>query len=178
MAMSFNGRGVAGIVRPWRFGAMTATLVALVSSTIVVLDPGQPAAAAAPSSYVALGDSYSAGEGLGGIGTGGYLDGTDVKSGPRRNQCHRSKIAYSQLISIVLPTVSDRSFWACSGALAADMSKPAPQSGNQEQYHQPAQTAQVGAATRWISISAGGNDAGFGDIGLACAQVVVSHGNT
>jgi hypothetical protein len=36
---------------------------------------------------------------------------------------------------------------------------------------QPDQTSTVDSSTKWISISAGGNDVGFKDIGYACAKV-------
>lgn len=123
------------------------------------------ASAASASTYVALGDSYASGEGL-----GDYEPGTDVKAGPKRNVCHRSAHAFSQLGAIVLPDVTDRSFWACSGAKATDMAAPM-----KNQYNQPAQTGQVGGATRWISLFAGGDDLDFGPIGRACAELIPNH---
>ena len=93
------------------------------------------ASAASTSTYVALGDSYASGEGL-----GDYEPGTDVKASPKRNVCHRSAHAFSQLGAIVLPDVTDRSFWACSGAKATDMAAPM-----KNQYNQPAQTGRSAA---------------------------------
>jgi hypothetical protein len=43
------------------------------------------------------------------------------------------------------------------------------------QAGQPQQTSTVGPGTRYISLSAGGNDVGFGDLGIACVEAVVSH---
>ena len=122
------------------------------------------------SAYVALGDSYAAGEGL-----GSYESGTDVPTGPKRNMCHRSPYAFSQLPALVLPDVTDRAFWACSGATSADMMNPPPQTGRHEQYGQPRQTDEVGSDTQWMSLSAGGDDLQFGAVGLACAELIVSH---
>ncbi len=128
-------------------------------------------AASATPAYVALGDSYASGEGL-----GSYQAGTDVKKGRKRNVCHRSPHAYSSLTPhVVLPSVTSRVSWACSGATAVDMMGVPPQSGKNEQYRQPAQVGTVGPATQWISISAGGDDLGFGDVGRACAEVIISH---
>jgi hypothetical protein len=152
--------------------AGAATMAAAGASTGA--RPGSPVAVSAEPSggavYVGLGDSYSSGEGL-----GSYAAGTHTDKGVERNVCHRSADAYPMLTSIVLPTVRSRAFWACSGATSPDMMRPGPQSGSGEQYKQPAQVATVGSATRWISISAGGDDLGFGSIGLACAELVLNH---
>ncbi len=122
--------------------------------------------------YVALGDSYAAGEGL-----GPFQGGTDVKKGTHRNQCHRSPSrAYADLVpAVVLPTVTSRAFWACSGATISDMESAPPQRGPSEQYQQPEQTRTVGPTTRWISLSVGGDDLGFGAVGTACGGAELSH---
>jgi hypothetical protein len=122
--------------------------------------------------YVALGDSYAAGEGL-----GPFEAGTDVKKGVRRNQCHRSaNQAYADLSpAVVLPGVSSRAFWACSGATTSDMENVPPQHGKLEQYLQPNQTQTVGLATKWITVQVGGDDTGFGAIGMACGGVELVH---
>lgn len=125
------------------------------------------AAGAATASYVALGDSYASGEGL-----GPYQPGTAQKTGPKRNLCHRSAgDAYADLTpAIVLPTVSSRAFWACSGATVADM-----ESASTGQYGQLAQVSQVGRRTRYITVSVGGDDLGFGAVGRACAALDRNH---
>lgn len=126
----------------------------------------------AGATYVALGDSYSAGEGL-----GPFEKGTDVHKGTGRNQCHRSvNYAYSVVKpSVVLPQVTSRAFFACSGAKTADMRSTPPQTGDGRQVGQPQQTDTVGSATQYISLSVGGNDVGFGDLGLGCVQALISH---
>ena len=131
-----------------------------------------------PDHYVALGDSYAAGEGL-----GPFQAGTDVKKGAYRNQCHRSvHYAYADVYPArVLPSVKHRSFWACSGATVDDMEHVPPQTPqpsrarDQEQFDQPRQTAMVDRSTRWITVSVGGDDLSFGDIGRACGGVEVNH---
>ena len=123
------------------------------------------------AAYVALGDSYASGEGL-----SPYEAGTDVASGPQRNQCHRSATqAYADLSPpVVLPSVTDRAFWACAGATVVDMETRPPQSGPDEQYGQVAQVSTVGTSTEWITLSIGGNDVGFSAITDACIEAVVN----
>jgi lysophospholipase L1-like esterase len=138
------------------------------ASLALMLTAGQAVSAAQADgglTYVALGDSYAAGQGL-----GNYEDGTDVKKGRKRNVCHRSSGAFSQLPDAVLPDVTDRAFWACSGATSSDM-----QSIPSDQYNQPRQTDQVGTGTRWISLFAGGDDLDFGAIGISCVKIVSNH---
>lgn len=114
--------------------------VALVALTAVAGALLVPAHAAAPP-YVALGDSYSSG-----TGTRSYIsDGTS---------CQRSVYAYPPLIATARGYALN--FRACSGAKIPDVS-----------------TTQLGAlssGTRYVSISVGGNDAGFADVLTECAQ--------
>ena len=99
-----------------------------------------PATAAAPS-YVALGDSYSSG-----TGTRDYIaDGT---------QCQRSARAYPSLVAASTGYALD--FRACSGATIPDVV------GNQ--------LGALGAGTSYVTISVGGNDAGFAPVLTECAQ--------
>jgi len=98
-----------------------------------------PAHAAAPS-YVALGDSYSSG-----VGTRTYLDdGTD---------CQRSAYAYPSLIAAA--TGYSLNFRACSGATVADVTST--------------QLSALSSSTSYVTISVGGNDAGFADVITECA---------
>jgi hypothetical protein len=71
-----------------------------------------PTAPQAGVNYVALGDSYSAGEGI----PGTFLPGTD--SFPF-NVCHRSSEAYSQLLGQTYGL--QPKFYACSGAETSDI---------------------------------------------------------
>ncbi|KGN42965.1 SGNH/GDSL hydrolase family protein [Knoellia aerolata] len=99
------------------------------------------APAQAATSYVALGDSYSSG-----TGTRSYLsDGTT---------CQRSALAYPSLIAAAQGLTLN--FRACSGATVADVT-----------------TTQLGAltsSTTHVSISVGGNDAGFANVLTECAK--------
>ena len=100
----------------------------------------QPAQAAAPA-YVALGDSYSSG-----TGTRSYInDGTT---------CQRSTSAYPSLIAAARGYALN--FRACSGAKIPDVTNT--------------QLSALTSATGYVSISVGGNDAGFADVLTTCAQ--------
>ena len=101
---------------------------------------GPTAAHAAPPSYVALGDSYSSG-----TGTRSYIDdGTS---------CQRSTYAYPSLIAAARGYALN--FRACSGARVADVTNT--------------QLSALTASTNYVSISVGGNDAGFADVLTECA---------
>ncbi|MFI6349287.1 SGNH/GDSL hydrolase family protein [Streptomyces sp. NPDC050560] len=94
----------------------------------------------AAGGYVALGDSYSSG-----VGSGSYTS----ESG----DCKRSTLAYPQLwASANSPSSFD--FEACSGARTGDVLAN--------------QLGGLGADTGLVSISIGGNDAGFSDVMTTC----------
>ncbi|MBM7506305.1 lysophospholipase L1-like esterase [Nocardioides salarius] len=103
------------------------------------IDPAARASRAAPA-YVALGDSYSSG-----TGTRSYVaDGTS---------CLRSSKAYPSLVAARRGYTLD--LRACSGAVVADVTS--------------AQLGALSAATAYVTISVGGNDAGFADVLTTCA---------
>jgi lysophospholipase L1-like esterase len=100
-----------------------------------------PPAHAASQSYVALGDSYSSG-----VGTRTYInDGTT---------CQRSVYAFPSLIATA--RAYSLNFRACSGAKVADVTKT--------------QLSALTASTAYVTISVGGNDAGFSGVLTTCAQ--------
>ena len=100
-----------------------------------------PPASAAPLAYVALGDSYSSG-----VGTRSYInDGTS---------CQRSVYAYPSLIASARGYALN--FRACSGAKVADVTRT--------------QLGALRASTSYVTISVGGNDAGFSSVLTTCAQ--------
>ncbi len=101
---------------------------------------GLPAAHAALPTYVALGDSYSSG-----TGTRTYLnDGSS---------CQRSVYAYPSLIAAARGY--SLNFRACSGAKVTDVRN--------------AQLSALTAGTAYVTISVGGNDAGFAGVLTECA---------
>lgn len=99
-----------------------------------------PPANAAGLSYVALGDSYASG-----TGTRTYIsDGTS---------CQRSTYAYPSLIAAARGYALN--FQACSGAKIPQVTS---------------QLAALNTGTRFVTLSVGGNDAGFSSVITECAQ--------
>ncbi|MCF2526998.1 SGNH/GDSL hydrolase family protein [Yinghuangia sp. KLBMP8922] len=99
-----------------------------------------PSAHAATGRYVALGDSYSAG-----LGAGSY----DSASG----NCKRSSKSYPALWAAA-NAPSSFAFVACSGAKTGDVLNN--------------QISAVNSSTELVSITIGGNDAGFAGIMTTC----------
>ncbi|GHF46855.1 lysophospholipase L1-like esterase [Amycolatopsis bartoniae] len=95
-------------------------------------------AQAATINYVALGDSYSSG-----VGAGSYLDSSS---------CKRSAKAYPELYANA--TGASISFQACSGAKTGDVLSN--------------QVGALNANTTLVSITVGGNDAGFSSVMEDC----------
>jgi hypothetical protein len=110
--------------------------------------------------YVALGDSYSSGEGAGQYGWNSQL--------PNDN-CDRSPNAYGPLLD------SDRAlgpltFVACSGAITADMFDPNHEGNININTNQPEdpQLNALTADTKTVTLTMGGNDVGFGHVLAQC----------
>ena len=120
--------------------AARLVLVLIAAAALLVVGLAAPAQAAPPS-YVALGDSYSSG-----VGTRSYLnDGSS---------CQRSVYAYPSLIAAAKGYALN--FRACSGATVADVTN--------------SQLSALSAANAYVTISVGGNDAGFASVLTTCAQ--------
>lgn len=100
-----------------------------------------------PIRYVALGDSYSSGE-----GNDPYEEGTDTE----QNNCHRSPDAYSRSFLFPVSRQPQLDFFACSGALTTDLWRDS-KSGEPPQLTR----SEVNAETELVTITIGGNDANF-----------------
>jgi hypothetical protein len=116
-------------------------------------DAPDPVARATWGSYVSLGDSYSAGEGLG-----------DYQPGA----CDRSAAAYNATVAGRYGFKDGVRTWACSGATTEDVFDPAdPRCAAHGHASGPngegCQVARVDAHTSLVTMSIGGNDAGFAD---------------
>ena len=106
-------------------------------------------------SYVAIGDSFSSGEGV------PAFDHTN--DSPNPDACHRSTAAYAKVLAADPSTaITSLDFWACSGATRKDMFLGA--SSNKE----GPQLARVGSQTNLVTLSVGGNDIGFADVVTHC----------
>lgn len=123
-----------------RTRAATLSSAAAVGAALLAAATALPASAAG-SAYVALGDSYSSG-----VGTRTYInDGTS---------CMRSVYAYPSLIASAKGYALN--LRACSGATAADVTNT--------------QLSALTTGTAYVTMSVGGNDAGFADVLTTCAQ--------
>ncbi|MFJ8666955.1 SGNH/GDSL hydrolase family protein [Streptomyces sp. NPDC093600] len=122
-----------------RLAAVSSSL--LLGAVLALTGAGAAQAAeTAAHDYVALGDSYSSG-----VGAGSY----DSASG----NCKRSTRAFPVLWANA-NSPSSFSFTACSGARTGDVTS--------------GQLGPLSAATDLISITVGGNDAGFADVMTTC----------
>ncbi|MFB6635157.1 SGNH/GDSL hydrolase family protein [Streptomyces sp. NPDC056362] len=122
-----------------RFAALSSSL--LLGAVLALTGTGAAQAAEnAALDYVALGDSYSSG-----VGSGSY----DSASG----DCKRSTKAYPVLWKNA-NTPSSFAFTACSGARTGDVTAN--------------QLGPLSAATDLVSVTIGGNDAGFADVMTTC----------
>lgn len=110
--------------------------------------------------YVALGDSYSSGEGVRPYiqGTGDPADGGD--------NCHRSRDAYA--LQIVFRTV-ERRFRACSGARVADMYATQQTDGGGSRLGAQLAPGVLGPEVGLVTLTIGGNDLGFANVLRHCA---------
>jgi lysophospholipase L1-like esterase len=117
-------------------------------------EPPTPREIAESGGYVALGDSYSSGE-----GADDYQPGTDVDT----NRCHRSANAYGQQVYDGGNFAGGFSFGACSGGVVEDYFGP-----NQQNQGEQAQRDLITEDTSLITVSMGGNDFGFADVLSHC----------
>ncbi|MCH0539515.1 SGNH/GDSL hydrolase family protein [Streptomyces sp. MUM 203J] len=120
----------------------TAALVSslLLGAALALTGAGAAHADSAAVDYVALGDSYSSG-----VGAGNY----DGSSG----SCKRTPRAYPALWAAA-NAPSSFAFTACSGAKTHDVTN--------------SQIAPLNSGTDLVSITVGGNDAGFADVMTTC----------
>jgi lysophospholipase L1-like esterase len=125
-------------VRALLRAALTLALGAGLAAGPTVVAPS--IASAAPSTdYVALGDSYSSGTGVGSYNLS--------------SSCQRSSLAYPALW-VAQQGAATFDFAACAGATTSSV--------------RSSQLAGLSADTDLVSITVGGNDAGFADTVLAC----------
>jgi hypothetical protein len=126
-----------------RRSRLAAFVGSLLLAATIALTGGTTAHAsqlAASGGYVALGDSYSSG-----VGAGSYIGAS--------GDCKRSTKAYPYLWAAAhSPSTFD--FTACSGARTGDVLS--------------GQLGPLGSGTGLVSISIGGNDAGFSDVMTTC----------
>jgi lysophospholipase L1-like esterase len=125
-------------VRSLRTAGILSATLTLAAGIVLVLS--SPASAATVVNYVALGDSYSSG-----VGAGNYISSS--------GSCDRSPNAYSALWANAHAPTSYNSV-ACSGATTSSVNS--------------SQLSALSTSTTLVSITVGGNDAGFSNIMTTC----------
>ena len=115
-----------------------ASCAALIAVPATVMSASAQTSAASGTHYVALGDSYSSGD-----GAGSYSGGS----------CDRSAYAYPQQWANANAPASF-AFVACSGATTSDVLS--------------SQVSALSASTTLVSITIGGNDVGFSSVLETC----------
>lgn len=123
-----------------------------------------------PAKYVAMGDSFSSGE-----GNSPFESGTD-QSGSSENRCHRSSDAYPRLIS----NDPDLSLWplsfvACSGASTSNVLNGGSGAGA---WDEDSQIDSVTEDTEVVTLGIGGNDVGFREFAVACTVSLCNFSTT
>jgi lysophospholipase L1-like esterase len=143
--------------RLWPSGLRAALLAVVVLAATPMLGGAAGPAAAPPRdalSYVALGDSYASG-----FGAGSYTDG-----------CGRSPLGLPGLLDgrDQVDLIADAT---CAGArVTTEPGAAGDRRDLPEQIAQVVADGDLSADTDLVSISAGGNDAGFGEVAAACAS--------
>lgn len=113
--------------------------------------------------YVAMGDSFSSGE-----GNPSFEYGTDEDDA---NQCHRSPQAYPRLLKDDPDLeLGPTAFVACSGATTWNVLNG--------QWNEPAQVNALSTDTKVVTITIGGNDVGFKDFATACTVGICNFSTT
>lgn len=127
-------------MRRSRLAAFVSSLLLAAGTALTGAATAQASSLAPTGGYAALGDSYSSG-----VGAGSYISSS--------GDCKRSTKAYPYLWATAhSPSTFD--FTACSGARTGDVLS--------------GQLGPLSSTTGLVSISVGGNDAGFADVMTTC----------
>ncbi|MFG2950571.1 SGNH/GDSL hydrolase family protein [Streptomyces adustus] len=127
-------------MRRSRIAAFVSSLLLAGGIALTGSGVAQASSTAAATGYVALGDSYSSG-----VGSGSYISSS--------GDCDRSTKAYPYLWNAA-HAPSSFTFAACSGARTDDVLA--------------SQLGGLNSSTGLVSITIGGNDAGFADVMTTC----------
>jgi hypothetical protein len=129
-------------MRRSRLAVFVSSLLLAAGAALTGAATAQASSLAPTGGYAALGDSYSSG-----VGAGSYISSS--------GECKRSTKAYPYLWATAhSPSTFD--FTACSGARTGDVLS--------------GQLGPLSSATGLVSISVGGNDAGFADVMTTCVS--------
>lgn len=136
-----------------RPGAILCRVLSLLLVAAAAQTPA-PASAASPLSYVALGDSYTAGPLV-------------LPHAPEDFGCFRSLLNYPHLLQGGHQFAGFKDV-SCSGAKTDDMFAPQAVSGGAH----PPQLEALEPATGLVTLQVGGNDIGFSEIALSCPALL------
>ena len=168
---------IAGARRvPWVVLTVLTLFMALFFSPgddVAVIRAAQARAEAVPQiRWLAMGDSYSAGEGAKGVGNSSW-------SGPgtrdENQSCHRSNnawapLAYVQLQNDARVNITSLDFVACSGATIGASSNDLQMQVREAAAHNP------DGRYNLITFTFGGNDLGFANIAHDCLGILALSG--
>ncbi len=163
---------LAVVIALWgaQVGSMVSrALCTITQQAVCKIDSGpSPYERALTGRYVALGDSFAAGE-----GAWDYEEGTDFddRDDPwpfndheeEHNRCHRSANAYAQLLAAGNRFAGGAKFVACSGAESSDFNQP-----NDKETGEAPQFEALDDDVSLVTLSIGGNDVGFAKVLTAC----------
>jgi hypothetical protein len=137
-----------------------AALLAGCSGSSSRPDRPAPSATVPPSGYSALGDSYSSGDGI-----GEYQPGSDVTG----DRCHRSALAYPPRLDSA-KQLGKLTFVACAGAVTSDLLSPNHDRNTDPGSHaiELSQIGSIPAHAKTVTLTIGGNDAGFASVLASC----------
>jgi lysophospholipase L1-like esterase len=138
-----------------------------------------PVTRATWGTYVSLGDSYSAGEGLGNYQPGSHVEQSQCRvsafghcvyhKDPKViDGCDRSSSAYNSTVSGAYGFEGGKQTWACSDSITKDIydgpNDPGCTQGHASgSYGEGCQVNRVNNNTSLVTMTIGGNDAGFAD---------------
>ena len=146
------------------------TTIAVALAALAATSTGAAGAAAAPpvlppggAQVVTLGDSYASGEGA--PSTVGSPWTSDAFGDSGADGCHRSVLSGHAVFGLLATRAKDNRYVnaSCSGATTASVV-----TGTKGEA---SQLTALGPRTRTVTLSVGGNDAGFGTVAAACQTV-------
>lgn len=157
------------------------------ANSIAPWNSSNPVTRATWGTYVSLGDSYSAGEGLGDYQPGSRIQTkscgvlripwTHVCDHDRTvvtKHCDRSSSAYNETVSGTYDFKGGKQTWACSGSITKDIYDPnhpnCSKGAASGTHGEGCQVDRVNKQTSLVTLSIGGNDAGFADDIQSCYE--------
>ena len=133
------------------------------------------------ATYVALGDSYSSGEGIPGPKPDQWLSTLGVPWSSK-DRCDRSALAYPSLVASIENDASNFRFVACSGAVTGSTNDASPYTSGApslllgKRGGEPSQLGALTSDTKIVSVTVGGDDLGFVKVLAACVGLMVQVG--